>query len=694
VDCRWTAERIGAHRRGGLSHLETRQVDAHLASCAACRVLRADLAELDGGLRGVLATIVLGGSAGAYLGQRPGPRAVAGGVLVGVRGRAGKAAAAIGAAAAVTVLALLATTASAPLDRDRASRSADSGGTPVDAGAPPPGAATPSPAVAATSSPAPGTRRPGDRGRGTSSPPASEDAPADRLRPVGAPPAGSAAVAVSLEPAGALVRGRPGVLVVTVANHTANPAANETASPAADRSIAAGGGAAAPAAAPRRPAPEPTDSAGPADPTGPADAGASGSAPGFAPPATVPRRAAAPATGPLVAELALPTGVTLRGADAGDGWRCTSGEAGVRCTHGSLAPGRRTRAYVPVTVAADARPEPPAVRVSGPTTLPATRTAAAGPGDSGRAAVVAGSWPASVQVGGNTLLSCWTVLPACAAARADGGGTDRTGTTDTADGTDNDDQLMAPYSDPRAPEGRPAGTAVSGATVPLAGRVMWAGLYWAGSGAAPDAPVAYLRGPGSSRYTAVRAGRVDTSEDDASPGYQASADVTGLVRQGGTWWVAVAGDAFATPARGAFGGWSLVVVVADGGAPRQIAVLDGFTPLDPGDAYTVRVPGPGDAGVGPASPSPARVGLVAWEGDRGLRADRMTLGGRPLGGPDEDPDNVAASRAAGTPAGWTTFGVDARVLAGTAGPGATSALRAVTRQDAFLLGPLAVEVPS
>jgi hypothetical protein len=59
-----------------------------------------------------------------------------------------------------------------------------------------------------------------------------------------------------------------------------------------------------------------------------------------------------------------------------------------------------------------------------------------------------------------------------------------------------------------------------------------------------------------------------------------------------------------------------------------------------------------------------------------------------LGGLGEDPDNVAASRGAGTPARWTTFGVDARVLTGTAPPGATSRLRTVTGQDAFVLGPL------
>jgi RNA polymerase sigma factor (sigma-70 family) len=66
--CHWTAERLGAHVRDGLSSREKEHVDAHLADCAKCKLLFVELAQVNSGLREVLAPIVVGTTWAAYLG--------------------------------------------------------------------------------------------------------------------------------------------------------------------------------------------------------------------------------------------------------------------------------------------------------------------------------------------------------------------------------------------------------------------------------------------------------------------------------------------------------------------------------------------------------------------------------------------------------------------------------------------------
>ncbi|MFR9731059.1 sigma-70 family RNA polymerase sigma factor [Saccharopolyspora sp. MS10] len=67
ASCRAAADRLGAWTRGGLSKRETAQVDNHLDGCPRCRGLAAELADVNGGLRGVIAPLVIGSGATAYL---------------------------------------------------------------------------------------------------------------------------------------------------------------------------------------------------------------------------------------------------------------------------------------------------------------------------------------------------------------------------------------------------------------------------------------------------------------------------------------------------------------------------------------------------------------------------------------------------------------------------------------------------
>ncbi|MEO6085590.1 MAG: sigma-70 family RNA polymerase sigma factor [Umezawaea sp.] len=65
--CRATVDRLGAWTRGGLSKRETTQVEAHLDECASCRALTAELADVNGALRGIIAPLVLGVGTAGYL---------------------------------------------------------------------------------------------------------------------------------------------------------------------------------------------------------------------------------------------------------------------------------------------------------------------------------------------------------------------------------------------------------------------------------------------------------------------------------------------------------------------------------------------------------------------------------------------------------------------------------------------------
>ncbi|MTD54985.1 sigma-70 family RNA polymerase sigma factor [Amycolatopsis pithecellobii] len=65
--CRATADRLGAWTRDGLSKRERAQVEAHLDECDRCRALAAELADVNGALRAVVAPMVLGGAVFAYL---------------------------------------------------------------------------------------------------------------------------------------------------------------------------------------------------------------------------------------------------------------------------------------------------------------------------------------------------------------------------------------------------------------------------------------------------------------------------------------------------------------------------------------------------------------------------------------------------------------------------------------------------
>jgi RNA polymerase sigma factor (sigma-70 family) len=241
-ECLPTIDRLGTQVRHGLPNRDRAAVDDHLSQCRRCQVLYLELGDAAAGLGGVLAPAVLGGSAAAdYLGSvastsRPG------GLLSPLRNGAKQIAhrrsthvgAAGVAVAAMVALALVLTPSPAAKDPPIAP-----GPRPAPAGSPPgwaeraPGGAQPPLAGPPLAEPSPDGAEPlPDR----AAPPAGPDArtpappvdpgpdysvPGDGLAtpapPRASPTPDAVPLAVSLESVGALVRGRPGVLVLTVA---------------------------------------------------------------------------------------------------------------------------------------------------------------------------------------------------------------------------------------------------------------------------------------------------------------------------------------------------------------------------------------------------------------------------------------------------------------------------------------------
>jgi RNA polymerase sigma factor (sigma-70 family) len=83
VDCAWTRDHLGAYVRGGLSRRDAGRVDDHLADCRACAAVYLELTEVNSGLAGLLAPLLLGAAGLGYLGSAHGGAAAAGGVVGG-----------------------------------------------------------------------------------------------------------------------------------------------------------------------------------------------------------------------------------------------------------------------------------------------------------------------------------------------------------------------------------------------------------------------------------------------------------------------------------------------------------------------------------------------------------------------------------------------------------------------------------
>lgn len=166
--------------------------------------------------------------------------------------------------------------------------------------------------------------------------------------------------------------------------------------------------------------------------------------------------------------------------------------------------------------------------------------------------------------------------------------------------------------------------------VPRGAKVSYARLYWGGNlrvgeQKPPEDNGRVLVAEPGGAYKEVLADTVMGHRTDAgSDAYQASADVTPLVRKGGAgmWTVSQLNIAMGHSDVGAWGGWTLVVAYEHPREPlRRVSLWDGFESLAARAADgIVEVEGL-DAPAGAAG----KVGLVGYDGDRGILGDSLTV---------------------------------------------------------------------
>lgn len=293
---------------------------------------------------------------------------------------------------------------------------------------------------------------------------------------------------------------------------------------------------------------------------------------------------------------------------------------------------------------------------------------------------------------GNSVLTCPATAATCAAGR-EGASTDPKVTDNnyykmTAIDVDDDSSTF--------------NSSTADATVPDGSTIMFARLYWGGrlatgTGGAPargSADSMKLKAPGGD-YKTVTAERTDSGGAELNYAYQSSADVTSIVQDGGAGTYAGANVSAAT-GMDRYGGWSLVVAYSNPALPlRDLTVFSGF---DSQRLGTTPDELPINGFVSPPSgPVHASVGVLAWEGDRGVGGDILKLNGQPLSDSLTPADNFFNSTVSsgGSPVGTrdpaypNTMGFDIKDTdaSGIIANGDTSAtVTASTAVDAFLPG--------
>ncbi|WP_433513526.1 zf-HC2 domain-containing protein [Nonomuraea sp. CA-143628] len=423
-----------------------------------------------------------------------------------------------------------------------------------------------------------------------------------------------------------------------------------------------------------------------------------------------------------------------------DGWTCRPAGRGAVCARGPLDARRRTAVFLRVHVAAQApQGDGPAVRITSGSLRIGARSAA-GVRREGMPARFATDGKVTVRAVGNSLLSCPLERDGCAEARR-------------REGDRRDDELwpMAVVDgDGVADTYASSGATLR---LPPGGRVVWAGLYWSASGEntgpirlRPPGRRRYLFI--RPEQVTVR----DLPSGPAYQAFADVTGLVGSLRQEGTWWAADppmgegvaqhAGWSLVVIATDPTEPYSHAVVldtptVIGGEAGQARIPLDGLVsaprlargPRHPREtvapaAASVRR---GQKGVAPEALSarslrahvapaavrarvpsrrpasggssrrvssdgrvPARVEVVAWEGDADLDGDRLSLGAGPLtpAGGDRDADNVFDGSSNG--AKGMTFGVDVDTFGGELGH--DPALAIDTRKDVVLFAIAAVSV--
>ncbi|HEY8981903.1 MAG TPA: DUF3344 domain-containing protein [Streptomyces sp.] len=248
--------------------------------------------------------------------------------------------------------------------------------------------------------------------------------------------------------------------------------------------------------------------------------------------------------------------------------------------------------------------------------------------------------------------------------------------------------------------------------IPEGSRVTYARLYWGGNlrvgeQKPPKDNGRVLIAEPDGSYKALLADTVTGHRvAGGADAFQASADVTKLVRESGSgmWTVAQVNVAMGKSKAGAWGGWTLVVAYDNRNEPlRHLSLWDGFDTLDAKRGHEVTL-----KGRALAAHAGGYAGLVAYNGDPGRTGDSLmfsTGAGREIrlsdaANPGDDVLNSTISEpgeapAAREPAYARTLGYDSDVFdlsEGLRRGGDQAGLRLVSSRDAAWAGALFVAV--
>jgi hypothetical protein len=238
-------DKLGAFVRGGLSARDAKVVSDHLDDCKDCRAVYAELADVNVGLRGVVAPIFLGPLAAGYFAAVAAKGGAAGwivGKLLWIRHAPKQQQAAmaggVAAAAAAVAVALALTGHGMPLQPKHHVAAAPAPSSHPVAAPPPHRHVKPAvvPVQVHVSPPKPA--KPGVKPAKT--PPPKKTPPPVKTPPPPPPPPPPVTLAAHVDPVGALLRGGTGLLTFTVTNTGQQAAADLSASVGPPRHRAAG----------------------------------------------------------------------------------------------------------------------------------------------------------------------------------------------------------------------------------------------------------------------------------------------------------------------------------------------------------------------------------------------------------------------------------------------------------------------
>ncbi len=233
--------------------------------------------------------------------------------------------------------------------------------------------------------------------------------------------------------------------------------------------------------------------------------------------------------------------------------------------------------------------------------------------------------PGDIAIVGNTVLTCPASAAACAGVQGGAVGQNNSFGMQFV----NVDADAATFNSSQAQLELPPGATV-----------LFAGLYWGGRTAAGGAPGAAgapntgaiatvgLAAPGGA--VSPVAGTVIGTTTDNGANYESFADVTARVQAGGAGTYQVS-NVQVGRGTNTWGGWSLVVAYRDPVAPlRNLSVFDGYQFVSrTNPAVTIPVSG---FLAPPSGPVRARLGVVAYDGDRGAPGSQFVGDGLTLNG--------------------------------------------------------------